>query len=85
MVSYGGGQPDWRRLVKLRPDDAGFTLVEVLVALIIMAVVGLMAWRGMDAMIRGRETIDRRSTQDASYVQLVRQFERDCQEMLTNS
>ncbi|MBJ7502625.1 MAG: prepilin-type N-terminal cleavage/methylation domain-containing protein [Polynucleobacter sp.] len=71
--------------MKLRPDDAGFTLVEVLVALIIMAVVGLMAWRGMDAMIRGRETIDRRSTQDASYVQLVRQFERDCQEMLTNS
>ena len=67
-----------------RRVDAGFTLVEVLVALIIMAVVGLMAWRGMDAMIRGRETIDRRSTQDASYIQLVRQFERDCQEMLSN-
>ncbi len=67
-----------------RRIDAGFTLVEVLVALIIMAVVGLMAWRGMDAMIRGRETIDRRSAQDAKYIQLVRQFERDCQEMLSN-
>jgi len=67
-------------------DDAsserGFALLEVIVALVIMALVGIMAWRGMDAMIRGRETIDRRANQDASYSQLVRQFERDCQEIL---
>jgi len=62
--------------------EAGFALLEVIVALVIMALVGIMAWRGMDAMIRGRETIDRRANQDASYTQLVRQFERDCQEIL---
>jgi Tfp pilus assembly protein PilX len=62
--------------------EAGFALLEVVVALVIMALVGLMAWRGMDAMIRGRETIDRRANQDAGYSQLVRQFERDCQESL---
>ena len=62
--------------------DAGFALLEVIVALVIMALVGLMAWRGMDAMIRGREVIDRRANQDADYSQLVRQFEKDCQSVL---
>ena len=62
--------------------ERGFALLEVLVALAIMALVGLMAWRGMDAMIRGSETIQRRSNQDAEYFRLVQQFERDCQEML---
>jgi general secretion pathway protein J len=59
--------------------DLGFALVEVLVAMTIMALVGIMAWRGMDALIRGREGIDRRANQDAAYTQLVNQFERDCQ------
>ena len=62
--------------------EKGFALLEVIVALVIMALVGLMAWRGMDAMIRGREVIDRRTNQDADYSQLVRQFERDCQSVL---
>jgi prepilin-type N-terminal cleavage/methylation domain-containing protein len=63
-------------------QQAGFALLEVIVALAIMALVGLMAWRGMDAMIRGREIIDRRANQDANYTQLVQQFERDCQSVL---
>lgn len=66
-------------------SENGFTLIEALVALMIMAIVGLMAWRGMDAMIRGREIIESRSKQDAAYVQLVRQFERDCYEMLSSA
>jgi len=65
--------------------DAGFTLVEVMVALLIMAIVGLMAWRGMDSLIRGREIIEGRAKQDAVYLQLVYQFERDCQEMLPST
>lgn len=65
-----------------RDFDSGFALLEVVVALVIMALVGLMAWRGMDAMIRGYEVVDRRSNQDANYYQLVRQFERDCQSVL---
>ena len=58
--------------------EAGFTLIEVMVALVVIAIVGLMAWRGMDAMIRGQESIEGRAKQDALYVQVVRQFERDC-------
>ena len=60
----------------------GFALIEVMVALAIMALVGIMAWRGMDVMIRGREAIERRANQDDVYFQLVKQFERDCQEIL---
>jgi general secretion pathway protein J len=66
-------------------SDAGFTLIEVLVALVVVSVVGLLAWRGMDAMIRGQESIEGRAKQDAVYFQLVRQFERDCQEILPSS
>jgi prepilin-type N-terminal cleavage/methylation domain-containing protein len=65
--------------------DTGFALLEVIVALVIMALVGLMAWRGMDAMIRGREIIDQRANQDADYSQLVRQFEKDCQSILVRN
>lgn len=64
------------------PRDQGFALIEVLVAMTIMALVGLMAWRGMDALILGREVIDGRASQDAVNTQLVNQFERDCQFIL---
>jgi prepilin-type N-terminal cleavage/methylation domain-containing protein len=66
-------------------SEAGFTLIEVMVALVVISIVGLMAWRGMDTMIRGQERIEGRSKQDAIYFQLVRQFERDCQEILLSS
>ena len=67
------------------PSEAGFTLIEVLVALIVISIVGLMAWRGMDAMMRGQENIEGRAKQDAVYNQLIRQFERDCQEIMPSS
>ena len=38
----------------------GFTLVEVMVALVVMAVLAGLAWRGIDGMMRARDT-----TQDA--------------------
>jgi len=65
-----------------RSQQLGFALLELIVAMAIMAIVGLLAWRGMDAMIRGREVIERRSNDDLAYMQLVRQFDRDCQEIL---
>lgn len=64
-------------------DAGGFALLEVLVAMTILALVGLMAWRGMDAMIRGSEVIAQRSKVDNQYFGLVRQFDRDCHEILS--
>lgn len=62
-------------------NQHGFSLLEVLVAMSVLALVGLMAWRGMDAMIRGKEVIDQRSELDAQYLHLVKQFDKDCSEM----
>ncbi|MCX8516967.1 MAG: prepilin-type N-terminal cleavage/methylation domain-containing protein [Rhodoferax sp.] len=39
-------------LPSLRPAVTGFTLVELLVALLVMALLSLMSWRGLDAMAR---------------------------------
>ena len=72
-----------RAFKKQKQSELGFALIEMVVALVIMALVGLMAWRGMDAMIRGREVIDKRANQDSDYSQLVSQFERDCQSLLS--
>ena len=38
-----------------RPATRGFTLVEVLVALFIMAVLAGLAWRGVDGLVRARD------------------------------
>ena len=38
----------------------GFTLIEVLVALALMALLGLMGWRGLDTLIRTREATQSR-------------------------
>jgi len=46
-----------------RAKMTGFTLVEVLVALLVMAVMAGMAWQGVDGIVRSR---------DASQVQLER-------------
>lgn len=46
-----------------RPDPsarrraAGFTLIEMLVAIALLSVVALLAWRGLDAAIRGRNDL----------------------------
>ena len=52
-----------RRAATAGAPPAGFTLVEVLVALLVMAVMAGMAWQGVDGIVRSR---------DASQVQLER-------------
>ena len=42
---------------------AGFTLIEVLVAISIMALMALMAWRGIDGMLRTQSGLQQRADQ----------------------
>ncbi|MBJ9965264.1 prepilin-type N-terminal cleavage/methylation domain-containing protein [Burkholderia seminalis] len=40
-----------------RVPQRGFTLIEMLVAIALLAVIALLSWRGLDATIRGRDDI----------------------------
>ncbi len=42
---------------------AGFTLVELLVALFALSVLALLSWRGIDAMVRGQSQLQARADQ----------------------
>ncbi len=46
-----------RRFAKPRP---GFTLIEVMVALVVMSLLAVMAWQGVDGMIRARDASQQR-------------------------
>ena len=54
----------------LHRRSTGFTLVEVLVALVLMAVMAMMAWRGVDAMARSRD-ISQASIESTARLQTV--------------
>jgi prepilin-type N-terminal cleavage/methylation domain-containing protein len=69
------------RVDMMNNSQQGFTLIEVLVAVTILSLVGLMAWRGMDAMIMGSNVIEKRRDADSAYLQLVKQFDKDCSEI----
>jgi general secretion pathway protein J len=57
--------------------DRGFTLVEVLVALVVMATMAAMAWRGIDALIKSREIAQARLAQTARLQTVLAQWEVD--------
>lgn len=55
----------------------GFTLVEVLVALVVMATMAGMAWRGIDALVRSREIAQAHLAQTARLQTVLAQWEVD--------
>lgn len=59
------------------PAQQGFTLIEVLVALTLMALVSLISWRGLDAVQQTGERLDERSEQTLALVRALGQIERD--------
>jgi general secretion pathway protein J len=60
-----------------RRPSRGFTLVEVLVALVVMATMAGMAWRGIDALVRSREIAQVRLAQTARLQTVLAQWEVD--------
>jgi general secretion pathway protein J len=63
----------------IRNSQAGFTLVEVLVALVLMAVLSGMAWRGLDGISRTRDASQARVEQSLRINTVLAQWEQDLQ------
>ncbi|WMD22682.1 type II secretion system protein GspJ [Achromobacter seleniivolatilans] len=57
--------------------QAGFTLIEVLVALALMALVSLMAWRGLDSVSSARDWIEQQADDTDAIVRTLGQMARD--------
>ena len=55
----------------------GFTLIEVLVALLIMAILAGLAWQGLDAMVRTRASTDAVMTSTLRLNTVMTQWEQD--------
>lgn len=57
--------------------QAGFTLIEILVAIVLMAFVSLIAWRALDSVTRTSAHLDRNTEATLSTLRAFEQFERD--------
>lgn len=55
----------------------GFTLVEVLVALMVMSILAVMAWQGVDGIVRARQASEARLEQTLRLNTVLAQWEQD--------
>ncbi|AIP30783.1 hypothetical protein DR64_2169 [Paraburkholderia xenovorans LB400] len=58
----------------------GFTLIELLVAIAILAVIAVLSWRGLDQIIRGRQTITNAMEDERVFAQLFDQMRIDARQ-----
>ena len=63
----------------------GFTLVEMLVAISILGILGIMSWRGLDHVIDQRARISEQDAQVERLIRTVAQLERDFDECIADS
>ncbi|MEI6002352.1 prepilin-type N-terminal cleavage/methylation domain-containing protein [Paraburkholderia bengalensis] len=69
--------PRVRRSPLFRRTAAGFTLIELLVAIAILAVIAVLSWRGLDQIIRGRQTITNAMEDERVFAQFFDQMRID--------
>jgi len=74
-----------------RPDphtqrpSGGFTLIEVLVALVVMSVLAGLSWQAVDAMVRTRQAVDQQSQRLVVLGTALAQWEQDLQQVLADA
>ena len=64
-----------------RRRGGGFTLIEVLVALTIMAVLAGLAWRGLDGMLRAKNGSQEAVERTARLNTILAQWEQDLSQL----
>ncbi|MGF6533456.1 MULTISPECIES: PulJ/GspJ family protein [Paraburkholderia] len=67
-----------------RRTARGFTLIELLVAIAILAVIAVLSWRGLDQIIRGRQTITSAMEDERVFAQLFDQMRIDVRHAATD-
>jgi len=65
----------------MKAVQRGFTLVEVLVAIALLAMLTGMAWRGIDGLLRAREAGEQSVARSSRLQTVVAQWERDLSEL----
>lgn len=63
----------------------GFTLVEMLVAISLLGVMGIVSWRGLDYVSRNIERIDRESEEVGRVLRVLSQMDRDLAQRLPDA
>ncbi|MEN9889374.1 MAG: hypothetical protein RL559_1411 [Pseudomonadota bacterium] len=64
-----------------RPPARGFTLVEVLVAVAVMALMALMSWRGIDGMLRTQTGLQQRADELRTLQAALAQWQTDLHQL----
>jgi general secretion pathway protein J len=75
---------NWR-VRSSRPLSRGFTLVELLVAMAILAIVTVLAWRGLDQVARARDAITRYMGEERATTQFFDQLRYDADSIVDDS
>jgi general secretion pathway protein J len=69
-----------------RPSrHAGFTLLELLVAIAVLSLVSLIAWRGLDSLVHTRERLQPRAEEVRELLVAFGQIERDLAQVVNTS
>ena len=58
-------------------SQKGFTLIEVMVAIMLMALVSLIAWRGLDSVTRADQHLQASTEQTEALLRVLNQLQRD--------
>lgn len=66
------------------PTPRGFTLVEVLVALVVMSILAGLSWQAVDGMVRTRATVEEQTRRQVIMGTALAQWEQDLQGLLTD-
>lgn len=67
----------WQTPVRRWHRSAGFTLVEMMLAVAILAVIGSMSWMGLDALLRGRAQAAEHTQRQAQWQIAMGQWQTD--------